>query len=753
MRFSSTRGITKSRVALIAMMAISALGAAGCTGDQGSQGEQGPPGPVGPPGGGGGNTGPTGPTGIEQGGNVSLGNGSALTPEQIAQIGTLVATIDKVSLTTATAVRNPVIEFTLKTPYGGAVTDLAPSVLNVMIAKLIPASGNKPARWQSYVNRNQNSAAGPKPLAKAIQANTEGGATGVLEQLATPGTYRYTYKVDLAAVTTPLAVSYEPSLTHRVGFEIRMSNDEEALAPDNPVMDFVPDGSAGSGHKAVADTANCADCHVRFELHGGPRRTVEYCVMCHNPGTVDPDSGESVDMAYLAHSVHSGEDRPSPYVIYGFGGGANDFSEVTYPQSRLFCETCHTNSAASPDGDNWKTQAAASQCGGCHTAGLGKTYDYATGLYTNTYSHSSFAFTANDGECLDCHTSSGVAGATLANHDSGPRLSKELGAQFKYTVVSVTNVGVGKTPVIKFRVDHADGTPYVIATDPAFQGSSASLNLYFSFGDGDITNADPATGKTPSSARGQPYRMRIADLKANAVLGADGVYTTDLKPASVAAVLTVNSGTAMVVIDGHPVVAVNGVATQARPGMAVGYAGTPRERLVAQAKCEKCHEQLSLHGGNRSGDPQGCTVCHNSSAGYGDDADIAGPIAFGAFVHNVHLGKVPGVGPITYPQSLDNCQACHVAGTYYTARSGAVAISTGPGADQTIYTDDVWSSASAGTCGTCHDSGSAHSHMTQNGGSFDVAGGKTLASTTTQEACSVCHGAGRIADTVVAHGE
>jgi OmcA/MtrC family decaheme c-type cytochrome len=752
MRFSSARGSTKSRVALLALMAIAAIGATGCSGDQGNQGDQGPPGPVGPPGGSGGSTGPTGPTTIETGATVSLGNGSALTAEQIKSIGTLVAKIDKASLTTATAVRNPVIEFSLKTPYGGAVTDLAPSVLSVTVAKLIPAGGNKPSRWQSYVNRSQNASAGPKPLAKAIQATTEGGSTGVLEQLATPGTYRYTFKTDLAAVTTPLAVPYQPSLTHRVGFEIRMAGAAEPLAPDNPVKDFVPDGSAGSGSKLVADTANCADCHVRFELHGGPRRTVEYCVTCHNPGTVDPDSGESVDMAYLAHSIHSGEDRNTPYVIYGFGG-ATDFSEVTYPQSRLFCETCHTNSTATPNGDDWKTNVAAAQCAGCHDAGLGKTYDYTTALYTNTYTHSGFAFTANDGDCLDCHTAAGVAGATLANHDSGPRLAKELGAQFKYTVVSVTNVGIGQTPVIKFKISKPDGTPYVIATDPAFQGSSASLNLYFAWGNGDITNADGATGKTPAGNRATPYRMRIADLKTNAVLDGTGVYTTDLKISGTPVVLTVAPTTAMVMIDGHPVVTVAGVVTQARPGMAVGYAGTPRERLVSQVNCEKCHAQLSLHGGNRSGDPQGCTVCHNSGTGYSDSATLAGTVAFGAFVHNIHLGKVPAVGVITYPQSLKNCEGCHVAGSYNTARTGAVAISTGPGADQTLFTDDTWNSASAGTCGTCHDGFDAKAHMGQNGGSFDNLGGKTLTPSTAQESCAVCHGAGRIADTVAAHAE
>ena len=33
---------------------------------------------------------------------------------------------------------------------------------------------------------------------------------------------------------------------------------------------------------------------------------------------------------------------------------------------------------------------------------------------------------------------------------------------------------------------------------------------------------------------------------------------------------------------------------------------------------------------------------------------------------------------ITYPQSLANCEACHLPGTYNTARTEALAISTGP---------------------------------------------------------------------------
>ena len=43
--------------------------------------------------------------------------------------------------------------------------------------------------------------------------------------------------------------------------------------------------------------------------------------------------------------------------------------------------------------------------------------------------------------------------------------------------------------------------------------------------------------------------------------------------------------------------------------------------------------------------------------------------------------------------------------------------------------------------------------MVQNGGAFDVNGGKTLTPSTATESCVVCHGAGRAADTAAAHAE
>jgi OmcA/MtrC family decaheme c-type cytochrome len=155
-----------------------------------------------------------------------------------------------------------------------------------------------------------------------------------------------------------------------------------------------------------------------------------------------------------------------------------------------------------------------------------------------------------------------------------------------------------------------------------------------------------------------------------------------------------------------------------------------------------------------------CNACHNSSGGWA--AEGFGPIAFGAFAHNLHAGKIEEIGEITYPQSPSRCEACHLEGTYYAARTDALAISTDAGPDQDLVADgiqnqnlfdDTWDSATAGTCGTCHDSGPAKAHMEQNGGAFGVAGGKSLTPSSATEACAVCHGPGRAVDTARVHAQ
>ena len=337
------------------------------------------------------------------------------------------------------------------------------------------------------------------------------------------------------------------------------------------------------------------------------------------------------------------------------------------------------------------TSASASICGGCHIAGLKTTSYNATTGYTYTYTHSTFAFTATDGTCLDCHRADGVAGSTADNHllfystnsaganSAGAPLAKSLGQQFKYQVLAVTNVGKDKVPSIKFKVTKPDGTAYNIVTDQAFLPSlGASLNINVAWDPAtDITNAKPdgtepglRSNSTPRRS-GYTLQMNIQQVRAAATTAgqaADGSYTIPFFTA-----VPVDTTSLMVQMDGHPRALPPGVtdwakSVNAAAGMTVFYTGTQRPRLVTQARCENCHNQLSFHGANRNGDPQGCVVCHNSSGGYADEG--LGTIAMGAFIHGLHASNVEEIGEITYPQSLANCQACHTTGTYHAARPG-----------------------------------------------------------------------------------
>jgi hypothetical protein len=271
---------------------------------EGDNGQDGAPGPAGPPGA----DGPPGPAGPPADTASGIGDGSLLTPEDIARFGKLQARITNVEVSSP-----PVVEFTVLDQNDNPALGIAASAVRFTFAKLVPgtpeANGGLPY-WQNYVNRTRSSDL-PGGLANVIQPTVESG--GELEELG-DGKYRYTFINDVTSVTEPVEVLWEPTLTHRVGMEIRLDRDSGArrpMAPDNPVYDFVPEeGAAGSGvTKNIVDTGNCEGCHYEFAEHGGPKKTVEYCVTCHNPGNVEADSGESMDMAYLAHSIHRGHDR------------------------------------------------------------------------------------------------------------------------------------------------------------------------------------------------------------------------------------------------------------------------------------------------------------------------------------------------------------------------------------------------------------------------------------------------------------
>jgi OmcA/MtrC family decaheme c-type cytochrome len=755
MKIPSARSVTRSRVSLLALLALAAaVGVAGCGGS-------GAKGPVPPSGGGSGGAGPTGPTGpadvpIADGGDVKdMRTGSGLTAQEISDIGALIATVDSAEVASG----RPVFEFTVKTDKGGAVLGLAASTLHLGVAKLVPPVLNFPARWQSYINRTQNGTIASPALPSAVQADTEtGGAAGSTWTELGGGRYRYTAAVDLTTVTSPLVVTYEPALTHRYSIALKLSGDAAELDPDNPFRDFVPTGAPVTQEALIAATKNCAVCHVRFAEHGGSRRTVEFCDVCHNPATTDPDSGQSLSLAYMAHSIHMGEHRSTPYIVYGSSNTEFNAGDVTYPQPLTFCENCHTTSLTTPQGDNWQTNPGAAQCGGCHAAGLNKTGPSATtGMYTYTYTHSAPAipgYVANDGTCKSCHFPGGLAGGVFEVHAKDPaRKAIENGNLFTYKILSVENVAVGQAPKVTFQILQGGAPVNVKAI------TTGQLRLDFGWTNRDIHNIADIPGDKYQVDRGTAI---VADLilnTASVVDNGNDTYSYTLSQPLPSGFDDPVLGTGlMVVLEGQRVMS---DGSEAYPDSAYKFAGAPPPaQLVDPAKCNRCHVKVAgkvaAHDGSSpAGDPKVCTVCHSPSAGGTFGTDALGPLALGAFIHNVHNSNVPTVGAITYPQNLARCMGCHLEGTINTAPVTALPITvnagttllTGPAA--IAWTDDLADSATAGACKACHGSTAAMDHMAGQGGSFGVP--KTLAPSSSVEGCAVCHATGRTYDTEVEH--
>ena len=760
MNISSFR---QAGIGALAAIACLTLLLAGCSGDDGPRGPAGPQGPDGPPGA----EGPPGPApdpGPGPADGFVLGAG-VITPEQVEEIGVLNAEILDVTLSSP-----PTVTFKVTTANGRPVLEIAPNLLSFTLNKLLPAGAGRPSSWVSYINRLETPTTDrtPNVLDSALQATTESGTAGTLVELG-GGEYAYTYATDPANVTAPVAIAYEPELVHRVGFELRGPGGSllREIAPANPVMDFVPaTGAIVPLAKNIVGTESCNACHDKLSFHGGPRQTIEYCVTCHNPDTIDQDTGESLDMGYMAHAIHMGARRAAPYVVYGFGDSRHDYGDVTYPQDILWCENCHAAAETTPDGDDFNLTVTATTCGGCHVEGLVLgTPDAVTGKPTYAYRHDSTTLTTElpDGSCMVCHDGGIVpkAQAVHANIGGSARLRETLGRDFILEIVDVEGFLPGQTPVITFRIGKPDGTAWSLdeITLPRIYSAWDGREFYNGFPDGRSVN------------NGQPD---LLDLSA-AVPNDDGSYTLTLGeavPADFMGELAFYMEARQNSYGGD----------RAYPETDIFYTGTPRTRIVTQEKCEACHQQLQFHGGNRNGDPEHCNVCHNADAagnnrGRGPDNYS---IAMSTMSHELHLGTRTRTEGLTYPQPIQNCRSCHVEGSFYAARAEARPISTKQN-DANLWSDDIATSATAAACGACHTQlviqrtvgegedvsvvlvenplfdrarlDAAKAHMELNGGIFDGVKGDMPIPSSQHETCLLCHGPGRVADTAAAHGQ
>ena len=218
----------------------------------------------------------------------------------------------------------------------------------------------------------------------------------------------------------------------------------------SPTREFVvADGSEPAAkRREIVSIDKCLACHPgTLYQHGGNRvDSIELCVMCHNPASseqnvresmgvtaaeaYDGKAGQTYDLRYMIHAIHSAGETGAPLVYYRSHGiylwgdhdtaattpnwpgtgnqlvyGSTDvqkthnFHAVTYPRPLNDCQACHINNSEKsvPDGtmsvgitvnsgasvsdqlDDVLMGPVAATCTSCHAGGPTRAHAYSFG--------------------------------------------------------------------------------------------------------------------------------------------------------------------------------------------------------------------------------------------------------------------------------------------------------------------------------------------------------------------------------------
>jgi OmcA/MtrC family decaheme c-type cytochrome len=761
----------RGKLASIALAVLLAAGIAGCDdGKDGATGPAGPPGAGGPPG-------PVGPPGPE--GPPAPGPGVGIVSEADAVIATV----------TSVSAQSPVVvNFKLTDRDGNPLAGQAASGVRFALAKLVPEDlvNGQPSEWVSYINVSRAPNAAFPDGSTQIQATTETGNAARFVDNG-DGTYQYTFSFDIQNVTTPVVVPFEPNLTHRVALQLG------STSINNAAYDFVPAGGAVTDQREIVNNAACNACHdVMFFHGGGPdgggRRDIQYCVTCHNPGTVDPETNNSVDMMIMTHKIHAGSSLANGYVIVGYGNTVYDFSNIEWTQDIRNCGTCHQEDDATvPQASNWRRTVTAEACGSCHDA-----IDFTTGV-----GHAGIQVTDNR-DCQVCHGANTTFLNGALKAENAHRIpAQEAAANFEYQVVSVAGVQADGSPgVVAGKVspgeyalatirviDPTTGDAYDIndqsLDNPFFPkpGATTSLNVDVAWTTREFTNVGSGSATATTGTPAQPVVIGFLANTAACITGVpcppqalgrpvanpDGSFTkATLRPVPATGV----TGSGAAIIEGRPAVQVGvdpdtqapiysrvRVVSVGKPFAITDNTAVARRSVVDTAKCNDCHFDLSIHGGGRTANTELCSSCHNPNITCRSTTQN-GTTDLKVMAHGLHAGTFDSCGHdftgVVYPGRLNNCEGCHKNNTFYPVDGTRVFATSIVAGVRDNPDDDIRVTPNLAVCSTCHTSDLAVAHMKQNGASSEATQ-LSNGTPSTVETCALCHGPGRASDLREAH--
>ena len=603
-----------------------------------------------------------------------------------------------------------------------------------------------------------------------------GGSLAALDQAR--GIYTYTF-------ATALPAGFPASETHTVGGQVDRTVGANTLRA-NPLFNFVPAGGPVTTVRQVATTAECNGCHDPLAEHGGGRREVGLCQLCHTDQGFDSQTGNSIELQQMIHRIHRGTDLPSlqppapvgtQYAIGGAfaevvsacAGGAlagvpcssnadcpngtctgTTITGVSFPQDIRTCTLCHSQGT---NAGNYLTKASTSACTGCHDdANPSQMATTGTPMLAPGTNHGMNGVVGGQPEAF-CSTLCHVPTAQREFDISvpGAHTVPERSMQLKGFVGELLSAGgmSGGAVTVTFRLKNGDGTVLTTVT------GLSTLALAIS---GPSSDFDGLT---------KPVTITMLSTSGGTLTGPDasGVFTfTTTVPNGVPAAgmgtwrvgMEARRSVPVVTDPGPPVVTVN--VNEAIQNVVLdfsvdGSAVVPRRAVVSQANCASCHgvfsQGFSIHGNLRNR-VEYCVVCHNpSNTDFARRVGVTGadpntqPIGLKHMLHKIHTGEnltqqpyiiygfggsVNSFGDVHFPGNRADCESCHMPDTFLLPLPPGVLgtlLTTIVGGVNTPLLPRIPPIQEA--CLTCHDDAATAAHAATN-----TAG--------SAEACPVCRG-------------
>jgi OmcA/MtrC family decaheme c-type cytochrome len=608
-----------------------------------------------------------------------------------------------------------------------------------LVAAYIP---NNAEQYTAYTTKVSTGAAG-----SFTNAGPDSGGT------TTPlGSGKYTYTFKTLAPT-----GFDPTATTTIGVYAKRTLTAYGLPNEfaTATFNFVPNGNPVTHVRDIVETATCDGCHDELSHHGGQRRQVALCILCHQPQSHEESVGNTVDFKVMIHKLHFASELPSVLAGGTYSLSGTNYSTIVFPATAAAsdngatygfrCTVCHSQTAGAAQANYYATHPSALACGSCHD-----NVNFSTGV-----NHPGGP-QPDDTQCANCHTPQGelpfdasIIGAHSVPEDLGPGSAYPLLGGVQITLNSVANGVAGKAPTVNFTLQDGSGNPlpYAQMASLTFVMAGPTTDYgYTSFGTG-VTTPGYVTETTSAS---------------NVACSAGSVCTytfTHAIPANA-------KGSYAISFYGsrNPEVLLPGDTTQQTvtesPFNNVIYFsvdGTPvvnRRTVVQTSNCNACHYSLELHNGTQK-NTQACIMCHNPSntdAATRPSAAVAAQAAlpalgidFNLLVHRIHDGAnlkalgasytvigaggtvndftttwYPAFDPTGNGNMLANCSMCHASGSEQTLPVGLNAT-----ANPQAYINPA--PATTAACTGCHADATSSGHAS------------VMTSAGEGETCNACH--------------